>query len=116
MKHPIKEMNINQEEFISFLPEDQKEKHRQAFRIGNACYIYHQSAEKLEPTKEDFKEWLEGLPTQPRKDFERKGFENCLGVLSFTRYVNEKNDIGLDTWLQKHLSQEDYKMWISQNK
>jgi hypothetical protein len=30
------------------------------------------------------------------------------GVLSFTRYVNEKNDVGLDEYIKLHMDPADY--------
>lgn len=36
------------------------------------------------------------------------GWILCKGILSFTRYVMEKNDIGMDEWMKKHLSEDDY--------
>ena len=38
---------------------------------------------------------------------ERQG-EACKGVLSFTRYVNEKNDISMEEYVQQQMSPEDY--------
>jgi hypothetical protein len=108
MKHPIEQMNINQEEFLKDLPQKEREFHAQLFRIGNAAYCYHSRAIELEPTEEDFNEWVEGLPEQIKSDFKNRGFEDCKGVLSFTRYVNEKNDIGMDKWMKENLSKEDY--------
>lgn len=113
MKHPIEEMNKNQEEFLRKLPEDQKAFAAQIFRIGNATYHYHNNAKELEPTEQDFEEWLEGLPSQVREDFKNRGLEDCKGVLSFTRYVNEKNDIGMEAWMKDHLSKEDWEVFIS---
>jgi hypothetical protein len=42
---------------------------------------------------------------------EEKGFEYCKNVLPFTRYVNERSDIGMDDWMKEHLSEDDYKMY-----
>ena len=39
---------------------------------------------------------------------EEKGFEECKSVLPFTRYVNERNDIGLDEFLKENLTIQDY--------
>lgn len=108
MKHPIEEANINQKKFLEDLPEGDRKFHEQLFRIGNASYCYHTGAEGLEPTQEDFDEWTAGLPVEFRGGFRRRGFDNCRGVLSFTRYVNEKNDIGMDQWMEQHLSEDDY--------
>lgn len=109
MKHPNKEQQDNQKKFLAKLPKDQREEHAQLFRFGNASYIYHQEAEELEPTETDFEEWLTGLPENIRSDMRNRGFESCKGIISFTRYVMEKNDIGMDEWMKQHLSESDYK-------
>jgi len=108
MEHPNKEQQENQSNSLAELPEEQREEHAQLFRFGNAAYIYHQEAEQLRPTDTDFNEWLEGLPKQVRNDFKKRGFEDCKGILSFNRYVNEKNDIGMDKWMEQHLGKDDY--------
>lgn len=95
MKHPNKKTQENQNKFLSELPEEQREEHALLFRFGNAAYIYHQQAEELEPTEKDFEVWLTGLPKNIRADMKIKGFEICKSILSFTRYVMEKNDIGM---------------------
>ena len=107
----MKEQLENQAKFLAQLPEEQREEHARLFRFGNASYVYHTRAEEQEPTKEDFIEWLEGLPKNIREDMERKGFDSCMGVLSFTRYVMEKNDIGMDEWMEQNLSKEDFKAY-----
>jgi hypothetical protein len=109
MEHPNKKQQENQKKLLADLPEEQREEHARLFRFGNAAYIYHQQANEFEPNETDFKEWLEGLPLEIRKDFEKRGFENCKGVVPFTRYVMEKNDVGMDRWMEMHLSKSDYK-------
>jgi hypothetical protein len=108
MKHPNKEQQENQEKFLSELPKEQREEHARLFRFGNASYIYHQESEEFEPTETDFNEWLVGLPKNIRRDMEIQGFELCKGVLSFSRYVMEKNDIGMERWMEQNLSKDDY--------
>lgn len=111
MEHPNKKQQENQAKLLSQLPEEEREEHARLFRFGNAAYIYHRLADELEPTEEDFNEWLEGLPKNIRRDMEIQGFELCKGILSFTRYVMEKNDIGMEKWMKKHLSASDYKAY-----
>lgn len=112
MEHPNKEQKENQAKFLEQLPEDQREYHAQLFRFGNAAYIYHRLATgETEPTEEDFNEWLVGLPSNIRRDMETKGFELCKGILSFTRYVNEKNDVGMEEWMKRNLSGADYRSY-----
>lgn len=111
MEHPNKEQRENQAKLLEQLPEEEREEQARLLRFGNAAYIYHRQAENLEPTEEDFKEWLEGLPENVREDMEIQGFELCRGILSFNRYVMEKNDIGMGEWMRQNLSEEDYKAY-----
>lgn len=112
MNHPDPQIQQNQEEFLKRYPEDQREFHARLFRIGNATYRYHQLAASAGDIPESyFEEWLEGLPANIRKDMEKQGFEKCKSMLSFTRYVNECRDIGMDDWMKKHLSEEDYNVY-----
>ena len=111
MEHPNKEQQENQKLFLDNLPEEEREEHAQLFRFGNAAYIYHQQANEFEPTEVDFEEWLEGLPEAISNDMKAKGFEKCKGVVSFTRYVMEKNDIGMVQWMKSNLGDKDYQAY-----
>lgn len=107
MEHPNKEQKENQKKLLAELPEEQREEHARLLRFGNAAYIYHQQSKDFEPTEKDFEEWLVALPKNVQKDMKNKGFEKCKGVLSFTRYVMEKNDVGMELWMEQHLSEKD---------
>jgi len=109
MKHPEEKYNKNQAKYLEKCSPEQREFHAQLFRIGNATYRYHQLATESEPTEEYYFEWLQGLPENIRKDMKERGFEGCKNILSFTRYVNERNDIGMDEYLKENLSPEDFK-------
>lgn len=111
MKHPNPDIQKNQEQFLNSCPPEEKEFHSRLFRIGNATYRYHRLAAPDEIPEEFFPEWLNGLPEQIRMDMEKKGFEACKSILSFTRYVNERRDIGMDEWMRGNLSDEDYHAW-----
>ena len=115
MKHPNPDIQRNQERFLESCPPEEKEFHSRLFRIGNAAYCYHQAAVGNEIPVEYFFEWLEGLPEPIRVDMKKKGFEACKSVLSFTRYVNERRDIGMDEWMRGNLSDEDYHAWNNQS-
>ncbi len=39
-----------------------------------------------------------------RKD----GFEACKTVLPFTRYIMEKNDVGMEEFVKENMGDEDY--------
>ncbi|MBP1615427.1 MAG: hypothetical protein H6Q13_2875 [Bacteroidetes bacterium] len=110
MRHPSPQIQKNQDEFLENCPEEEREFHAALFRIGNAAYRYHQLSISLnmERLKLYFEEWLQGLPPSISEDMKRQGFERCQSMLPFTRYVNERNDIGMDEWMKEHLSEEDY--------
>ena|SRR5690554_3805872 len=107
VKHPLKEKNRNQEEFIKNLKDEpDKEFHSLLFSYGNATYLYHNLP--YEATEQDYNEWLEGLNEPIKSDMKDKGFEACKSILSFTRYVREKNDIGLEEFVKKQMGENDY--------
>jgi len=108
MEHPNKDQREDQAKLLAQLPEEQREEHARLLRFGNAAYVYHRQAKELEPTEADFEEWLGGLPKNIRRDMEIRGFELCKSVLSFSRYVMEKNDIGMEEWMKRNLSEGDY--------
>ena len=111
MEHPNIRQRKNQAKLLAQMPEEQRVEQARMFRFGNALYIYHRQAEQLEPSEDDFEEWLDGLPENIREDMEIQGFELCSGVLSFQRYVMEKNGIGMGEWMKEKLSDEDYKAY-----
>lgn len=114
MKHPLKKCQISQAEFLKNCPPEEREFHEYMFRIGNASYIYHTQANKdvsEETLRVYYEEWLEGLPDNIRKGMKAKGFEGCKTTAPFTRYVNERSDIGMTDWMKEHLSESDFKEW-----
>jgi hypothetical protein len=108
VKHPEEKCNISQAEFLANCPADQRRFHELLFSYGNSAYIYHQQGKDFEPSKHDFEEWLEGLPENVRKEMQNKGFESCKNMLSFTRYIMEKNDVGMAEFIKQKMGSEDY--------
>lgn len=108
VKHPDPNCNQGQEAYLAKCPTDQRQFHELLFTVGNISYQYHNESRESNPAESDFKEWLASLPENIRRDMERQGFEACKGVFSFTRYVNEKNDIGMDEYVQQQMGPEDY--------
>lgn len=106
MKHPIEKCNIEQEVFLASCPESERRFHQLFFMVGNATYIYHQRAKDFNPTISDWNEWLESLDEPIRSAMKREGFEKCRSVLNFTRFVMERNDVGLDEFLIEKLGKE----------
>ncbi|RDV10739.1 hypothetical protein DXT99_25875 [Pontibacter diazotrophicus] len=89
-------------------PETERRFQELFFSYGNAVYRYHQEAAAHEPTHQDFEEWLEGLPQNVSRDMAAKGFEWCRTVLSFTRYVQEKNDVGQEEYVRGLMGEEEF--------
>jgi hypothetical protein len=118
MKHPDPKIQRNQDSFIENCPDEDKEFHKRLFRTGNAAYIYHQQAASTsnKVSEEYFHEWLDGLPDNIKNDMQMKGFEACKTMFPFTRYVNERNDIGMDEWMKNHLSDDDFNFWLNSAK
>lgn len=111
MKHPDPTTQTKQEHILKNCPPEEREFYEKFFRIGNAMYRYQQLAtvpKNKDFLKQYYEEWLEGLPMNIARDMKEKGFEECKTMLSFTRYVNERTDIGLDEWMKEHLSEKDY--------
>jgi len=110
VKHPIEEYNIKQQDFINQLSnETDKEYHCLLFSFGNATIYYHKL--EIEPTLKDYNEWLEGLDPNIRQDMYNRGFDNCKNILSFTRYVREKRDIGMEQFVREKMGEETYKKY-----
>lgn len=107
MTHPDPKCNEYQAEFLAKCSPDQRSMHELIFKVGNATFRYHQQAKDYNPSETDWKEWLGGLGDPIKSAMEEKGFEECKSILSFTRYVMEKNNQGLDAYLQRNLQADD---------
>lgn len=112
MKHPVEECNISQEEFLATCPIEKRRFHELMFTVGNISYRYHHEAKDYSPNMIDYQEWLEGLHDKVRKGTEVQGFEKCKSILSFTRYVMEKNDVGMDEYIRLHMDPQDYEEYL----
>lgn len=108
MQHPNKKQREHQAKILAELPKEEREERARLFRFVNASFIYHTKAEALKPTETDFKEWLTGLPEDTKINMETIGFALGKDNIFFHRYVLEKNDIGMEEWMQNHLSGDDY--------
>jgi len=106
--HPDSDCRKQQAEFLSSCPSEHRRFNELLFMHGNITYHYHKQAKEFNPTQSDWQEWIEGLDEPMKSYFRKKGFEKSRGVLSFTRYVNEKNDIGLDEFVRQHMNADDY--------
>lgn len=66
------------------------------FNYGNAVFLYHQ----VEPTQEEYEEWLEILPEKVRNTFTEKGYEESKSTLALKRFTNERKDISLEAYVK----------------
>ena len=118
MKHPNPKIQKNQDDFLKNCSDKEREFHARIFRIGNATIHYHKLAATSSMNKAKFEtfyqDWLKGLPDNIREVMEKKGLKGCRSILSFTRYVNERNDFGIAEWMKTHLSAEDYDFYAKQ--
>ncbi|MBC6113156.1 hypothetical protein H7U22_22300 [Pedobacter sp. CCM 8938] len=108
IKHPFGHCNKMQEEMIAKTPASEKEFNELLFSYGNASYLYHSNANLFTPNIEDYNEWLSGLEPMVKKAMEECGFDECLNVLSITRYVNKKNDIGMDEYVKRLMGEQNF--------
>ncbi|MEI6949790.1 hypothetical protein V9K67_21565 [Paraflavisolibacter sp. H34] len=106
--HPLEKYRAIQAEQLAALPEHQRRQMELAYSFGNAAYIYHSQAQDYEPSEVDFEEWLEGLSETMRASMKKKGFQACKTHIPFTRYVLEKNDIGMDLFVKNLMGAKDY--------
>lgn len=112
IKHPSEDIQKNQEIFLSSLVEEkQKLYHALLFNYGNAAYRYH----SVEPTEEEYLQWLEGLPENMRVNFEKEGFEKSKTAFPLTRFAQEIRDNGMDEYMKNSLKPEDYKKMKEEN-
>ncbi|WP_162055950.1 hypothetical protein [Pontibacter pamirensis] len=86
------------------------------FTYGNITSRYHQRSTAFSPSLQDYDEWLEGLPEDTGMDMCRLGFEKCKSAPSFTRYVMEKNDVGMEEYIRQHMDPEEYAAYKAMRK
>jgi len=108
VKHPVENCNNSQTELVANLPEDKRHSQELFFNYGNAAYRYHAQANEYKPTLTDFEEWLQGLPANIRADMQTRGFDYCQTTIPFTRYVNEKNDFGMEEYIKSLMGEDLY--------
>lgn len=56
---------------------------------------------EINSTIDDFEQWLDGLDGPFKKEMKELGYERCKSILSFTRFVREVNDIGMEEFVKK---------------
>ena len=76
-------------EALTNFPDEMREDMAQTFRFGNASYLYYYE-QNSDPTKEDYEEWLTGLPDNIRVSEMERGFQACMSSLPLRRYSFRK--------------------------
>lgn len=112
VKHPVKEINVNQEQLINNFEADKRPFQELQLSFGNAAYRYHQKGTEL-ATILDFEDWIQGLEDPMKKHMIQKGFEQCKTALPFTRHVQERNDLGFDSFVKELMGEDDYNKYLS---
>lgn len=82
--------------------------------IGKIAVQYYNQI-KFNPTQKDFDLWIESLKEPMKSAFKKQGLSECKGVLNFKRFILEMNDLGMDEYMKKNLSEEDYKIYKGKN-
>ena len=108
MTHPDNHINETQAKFLEACSPDERRLHELLFKVGNATYRYYQQASVSGLSEGMWAEWIEGLQEPVKSHMNKLGFDGCKGILPFLRYVNERNDIGLEKYLEENLSEKDY--------
>ena len=85
-------------------------------RIGKVINSYYYQLNKKEITEEKFNIWIESLEDPMKKDFKEKGLEKCRGVLNLQRFILELQDNGLEEYLKRELTEEDFTYWRDHSK
>ena len=85
-------------------------------RIGKVINSYYYKLNKKEITEEKFNLWIESLEDPMKKDFKAKGLEKCRGVLNLQRFILELQDNGLEEYLKRELTEEDFTYWRDHSK
>ena len=80
-------------------------------RIGRITTGYYKQLNTQELTEKDFKLWIESLEEPMRGVINKKGLEDCRGVLNFQRFILELQDKGLDEYLKNNLTEEDFNFY-----
>ena len=77
-------------------------------RIGHIFTAYYKQLNPQDLTEDNFRLWIEGLHDPMKTVFTKKGLQDCRGVVAFQRFILELQDNGLEEYLKKELTEEDY--------
>ncbi|WP_373513754.1 hypothetical protein [Persicitalea sp.] len=108
--HPKESIRANQKARLEKCVDDEFEFNRLFFNFGNAAYRYSGLASGS-VTREDYEDWLEGLPENIAKSFRKKGIEGSQNSLALRRHILERRDVGMDEFVARLLKPEDLAKW-----
>lgn len=81
-------------------------------RINIAEHTYYSLA-KPYIKRSEYQRWLLTLKESIRNVCSRLGYESCRNMLTFKRFVLERNGHRMDEYMKVVLSNEDYRYWKS---
>ena len=113
IRHPDDRIHLNQAKFLEGLSDRDKSEHAQLFRLGNAAILYYR---ETEPTEDDYNHWLSGLPENVKAAMTAKGYQECKSILALQRHSLERRDIGMDEFMNKVLTNQDFIFWRNSSK
>jgi hypothetical protein len=81
-------------------------------KIGLAAKQYYEQAEEY-VSLPVYNEWITCIEDPLKTHFSKIGFDKGKTAIPFLRFVMEKNDIGLDAFMQSNLSEDEWIYWHS---
>src|SRR5579859_6910217 len=106
--HPDPVSHVKQELSLSAYRPDDRRYWELMYSYGNACYRYYQMTDDLQPTQQDYQEWLEALPEKVKQVEIKAGFDQSRRSFPFRRYVLEKAGHHLQDHVRSLLGEKVY--------
>lgn len=106
-KHPLQYNNTQQEFFLKYLAENNKEYHTLQISYTNAVYLYYDL--QVNVSEHDYEEWLNEITDEKlRSAMQSKGMKECQKTSSFIRFINNKRNIIEDDYIREKMGNEQY--------
>ena len=115
MEHPNSKCRIAQAEYLSRLPEEERENKARDIRIGNASYIYHQQAVPIQENRLIM--YYKRVVGRSSSQIFSRHMRNARDLKHVRQWFRlrdmwtKRNDIGMRDWMQEHLSPGDFNYW-----
>lgn len=104
-KHPLH--HTQQEFFIKYLSEENKEYHTLRISYSNAVYLYYDL--QLNVSTNHYEEWLnEMTDDHARNTMQLQGFEKCQKTFSFIRFIQKKRNITETDYIRQKMGNVAY--------